>query len=162
MPTLTLTDLAQDGSLCPDWIHVDYEPDTQVVVSSYGQLGHGMADGLTQTINNRLLTIDDFDGFYSVTDAQAEFEHLASEWKRETAHLSSLTMIVEHHAYQEIIGMGKEAIPMILRDLTGPQAQWFWALRAITRESPVRPEDRGDIEAMTVAWLDWGKNRRYI
>ena len=51
---------------------------------------------------------------------------------------------------------------MILRDLEDSQAQWFRALRSIARESPVRHEDRGDIQAMTAAWLDWGKNRRYI
>ena len=58
--------------------------------------------------------------------------------------------------------MGKEAIPFILRDLEHSRAQWFWALRSIARESPVRPEDRGDVWAMTDAWLNWGKEHRYI
>ena len=98
----------------------------------------------------------------NVTDAQAEFERLAVEWKQGTAHLSSLSMIAEHRAYQEIIGMGKEVIPLILRDLQDSHAQWFWALRSIARESPVRPEDRGDVHAMTIAWLDWGRDRHYI
>ena len=71
-------------------------------------------------------------------------------------------MIAEHRAYQEIIGMGKEAIPLILRDLKETHAPWFWALRSIARENPVRPEDRGDVDAMTAAWLDWGKRRLYI
>ena len=53
-------------------------------------------------------------------------------------------MIAEHRAYQEIIGNGgKKAIPLILEDLKEAQAQWFWALRSIARESPVRPEERG-------------------
>ena len=98
----------------------------------------------------------------TVTDTQARFERLAAEWKHETAHLSSPSMIAEHRAYQEIIGMGKEAIPLILRGLEGSQAQWFWALRSIARESPVRPEDRGDVHAMMIAWLDWGRDCRYI
>ena len=58
--------------------------------------------------------------------------------------------------------MGKEAIPLILQDLEESQAQWFWALRSIARESPVRPVDRGDVDAMTAAWMCWGKSRRYI
>ncbi len=58
--------------------------------------------------------------------------------------------------------MGKEAIPLILRDLEETRAQWFWALSSIAGESPIRPEDRGDVDAMTAAWLDWGKRRRYI
>ena len=98
----------------------------------------------------------------SLSRKEAEFERLALEWKSETAHLSSPGAIAEHRAYQEIIGMGKEVIPFILRDLEDCRAQWFWALRSITRESPVRPQDRGDVRAMTDAWLSWGKNRRYI
>ena len=98
----------------------------------------------------------------TVTDTRARFERLAAEWKHETAHLSSLSMIAEHRAYQEIMGMGMEAIPLILRDLKDSHAQWFWALRSITGESPVRPEDRGNVQAMTIAWLDWGRDRRYI
>ena len=96
------------------------------------------------------------------TDTRARFERLAAEWKHDTAHQSSPSVIAEHRAYQEIIDMGKDAIPLILRDLEDSHAQWFRALRSIARESPVRPEDRGDIHAMTAAWLDWGKDRQYI
>ena len=71
-------------------------------------------------------------------------------------------MIASHPAYQKIIGMGQEAIPLILQDLKATKAQWFWALRSIAGESPIRPQDRGDIDAMTDAWLAWGKRRRYI
>ena len=95
-------------------------------------------------------------------EARAAFDRLASEWQRETAHLSSPTAIAEHHAYRKIIDMGEDAIPWILRDLEATHSQWFWALRCIAGESPVRPEDRGNIEAMTATWLDWGKRRRYI
>ena len=98
----------------------------------------------------------------AATELKTEFEQRATKWKQDTAHLSSPSMIAEHRAYQEIIGMGKEAIPMILRDLEETRAPWFWALDSITGESPVRPEDRGDVDAMTAAWLDWGKRRRYI
>ena len=95
-------------------------------------------------------------------EARAAFDLLASEWKRDTVHLSSSTMMAEHHAYQKIIGMGEDAIPWILRDLEATHAQWFAALRAITKENPVRNEDRGNIQAMTDAWVSWGKNRQYI
>ncbi len=58
--------------------------------------------------------------------------------------------------------MGKYAIPLILHDLGQTKAQWFLALRSIARESPVEPKDRGDVDAMTNAWLDWGRKYRYI
>lgn len=102
------------------------------------------------------------DSVGTTTDIEADFERLAAEWKQETAHLSSVVAIAEHRAYQEIIAMGNEAIPFILRDLKESPAQWFWALRSIAGESPVHPEDRGDIDAMTAAWLDWGVRNLYI
>ena len=102
------------------------------------------------------------DSVGTATEIEAEFERLATEWKQETAHLSSMVTIAEHRAYQEIIGMGKDAIPFILRDLEVSPSQWFWALRSMAEESPVRPEDRGDVDAMTAAWLDWGRRNLYI
>ena len=102
------------------------------------------------------------DSVGTATGIEAEFERLATEWKQETAHLSSMVTIAEHRAYQEIIGMGRDAIPFILRDLEVSPSQWFWALRAIAGESPVRPEDRGDVDAMTAAWFDWGRRNFYI
>ena len=95
-------------------------------------------------------------------ETQKLFEQLAAKWKQETAHLSSPPAIAEHPAYQEIIGMGEKAIPLILRDLQETRDQWFWALRSITGESPIRPEDRGNIDAMANTWVDWGIQRRYI
>ncbi len=93
---------------------------------------------------------------------QADFDRLADELKSETAHLSSAAMIAGHRAFQEIIGMGQAVIPLILRDLEHAPTHWFLALRAITRESPVQPEDRGNVRAMSAAWISWGERRRYI
>lgn len=102
------------------------------------------------------------DSVGTATTIEAEFQRLATEWKQETAHLSSSVMIAEHRAYKEIIEMGEDAIPFILRDLEESPSQWFWALRSIAKESPVRPENRGDVDAMTAAWLDWGRRHLYV
>ena len=99
---------------------------------------------------------------HPITQTQEEFDTLALEWKQETAHLSSPSVIAGHPAYQKIIEMGQEAIPLILQDLKESKAHWFWALRVTARESPIRPEDRGDVDAITDAWLDWGRRHRYI
>ena len=161
---MTLMPTKQDGSPAREWIEVGSKLEISVVPSWGGQIGQGTFDSLTDNIQDYLVR----EGFFESEDVrasaetQAEFEQLAAEWKQETAHLSSPNMIAEHRAYQEIIGMGQEAIPLILRDLQQTQAQWFWALRSIARESPIQPEDRGDVDAMTVAWLDWGKRHRYI
>ena len=117
---------------------------------------------LLLTTANDLTASSDVGGAAHGEGPRAEFEQLAAEWKQETAHLSSVSVIAQHPAYQQIIGMGKEAIPLILQDLRETRAQWFWALRSIARESPVNPEDRGDVDAMTDAWLEWGRRSQHI
>ena|SRR5579862_5310449 len=90
------------------------------------------------------------------------FAALAARWFKETAALSSVSQIAMHPAYQEIIGMGPDAVPLILHELQQKPGHWFWALRAITGEDPVLPEQRGKIREMTAAWLQWGKERGYL
>lgn len=67
-----------------------------------------------------------------------------------------------HPAYQQIIGMGPDALPLILRDLADEPAPWFWALRAITGEDPVPEAERGDVDRMVEAWLSWGMRRNLL
>ena len=93
---------------------------------------------------------------------RAEFDRLAAQWKHDTRFHSSSTIIEEHPAYQAIIAMGQDAIPLILADLQQSMDHWFMALRSITGESPVRYEDRGKVSAMTESWLLWGRQHGYI
>ena len=88
---------------------------------------------------------------------QREFIRLAVQWRRETLAMSSLTDMVLHPAYYQIIGMGPVALPWILNELKQGGGHWFLALRAITRENPVAPEERGKVKKMAEAWLKWGE-----
>jgi len=73
-----------------------------------------------------------------VADPRSDkFEQLASAWERETKHLSSLTQIVLNPHYQQIIGMGDQAIPFIFDRLSISPGHWFWALSAITGATSV-------------------------
>ena len=95
-------------------------------------------------------------------DVAARFLELAKQWRAETAPLSSLTDISMHPCYQQIIGLGPQAVPLLLMELEKEPEHWFWALKAITGIDPVHPEDRGRIERMTEAWLAWGKEEGLI
>ena len=90
------------------------------------------------------------------------FHRLKEKWDAETAFLSSVSDIVMHPAYQQIIGMGPAAIPFILREMSVKQGQWFWALKSVTNEDPVKSEHRGIVAEMSRAWLQWGKKRGFI
>ncbi len=91
-----------------------------------------------------------------------KFQELKAIWNADTAILSSITEIAMHPAYQQIIGMGRSAVPLILEEMNEKPGHWFWALKSITGEDPVLPEQRGRIKEMTKEWLSWGKEQGYI
>ena len=98
----------------------------------------------------------------SMQDHSTRFETLADEWARATRFQSSSTEIAMHPAYQQIIGMGPTALPLILDRLSRRTEHWFWALAAISGEDPVDPADAGKVEAMAESWLRWGRSRGLI
>jgi hypothetical protein len=96
------------------------------------------------------------------TSLARQFQTLATQWKGATAFLSSTTAMVTHPAYEAIIALGPPVVPLLLQELEREPAHWFEALKAITGEDPVSPEDWGKIPKMTAAWLAWGRNRGLI
>jgi hypothetical protein len=90
------------------------------------------------------------------------FNRLVAQWRDETQILSSTTSKAMHPAYQQIIGLGPEALPLILKELSERPSHWFWALKSITGEDPVPPADAGNIRQMAQAWLRWGREHGYL
>mgnify|MGYP001616955665 CR=1 FL=1 len=101
-------------------------------------------------------------GFEEADEIREAFVELADQWHAETGHLSSTTQIAMHPAYQRIIGMGQEAVPLILNDLRAKGGHWYWALSAITDASPVPLSAAGNMRAVRDAWLDWGRQRGFL
>ena len=97
-----------------------------------------------------------------VEDGQLEtdFHALAQEWAKQTMFTSSTTDIVLHPAYQRIIGLGKPALPLILRELATEPNHWFWALQCISGENPAA--GLTDFDEAVEVWLSWGSERGYF
>ncbi|MDE2840876.1 MAG: N-6 DNA methylase [Chloroflexota bacterium] len=89
------------------------------------------------------------------------FYRLAAEW-RESREPGDTHQMALHMAYQRIIGLGKPAVPFILRELKRNPDHWFWALNAITGEDPVPQNAQGELGRMTEAWLEWGREEGYV
>lgn len=97
----------------------------------------------------------------SVEDAlEAEFRKLAAQWRKETGMISMLHRKVLHPAYQRIIGMGKEALPLILQELEDRGGHWLWALSAISGIDAATPDQ--NLKQATESWLQWGRDNGYI
>ena len=93
---------------------------------------------------------------------EQKFRRLASQWKQDTAILSTADQICMHSAYQQIIGLGPAALPLILRELQREVDHWFWALYSITGADPIPEESRGNMREMAQVWLEWGRERGLI
>src|SRR5580765_8141568 len=65
-------------------------------------------------------------------DPVHRFYSLFSSWKNDVRVLSDIDAVCTHPAYQQIIGMGLSALPMIFAELEKNPDDWFWALKAIT------------------------------
>src|SRR3954463_8713158 len=90
------------------------------------------------------------------------FQRLLAEWKERSRHLSNLAQMAMLRSYQKIIGMGQDAVPLILEELQREPDWWFWALEVIADENPVPPEAAGKVDDMARAWIDWGRARGYL
>jgi hypothetical protein len=96
------------------------------------------------------------------SDLETTFLGLAKKWKNDTRNQSSISSVVMHAAYLDIIGLGESALPFILRDLQKENNHWFVALRAIAKTSPIKSEDAGKMKNMREAWLKWGMDNGYL
>ena len=90
------------------------------------------------------------------------FTELADQWEIETVFLSSSGQAGKHPAYQEIIGMGNQAVPWILERMQAERGHWDLALGDITGANPVKRSDWGNIAAIQASWLEWGEANGYI
>ena len=88
---------------------------------------------------------------------EQRFRQLVEAWQSDCPPSSRVTEIVMHPAYQQIIGLGQPAIPLLLAELENNLDHWFWALTAITGANPVPLESRGKLKEMAQAWLEWGR-----
>lgn len=118
------------------------------------------------TINEKLIIASQGRVFYMdikpiSPSLEKKFANLKEQWYKDTLFLSSISLMQEHPAYQEILSMGTDAIPLILRELANGSGYWYPALKTITSHDPVASKDRGRVKIMTQSWLQWGKEQGY-
>lgn len=97
----------------------------------------------------------------ALTGVEEQFRRLAAAWQEAVAHHSSTTLRNNHPAYREIIGLGPDVVPLLLRDMEENHTHWFGALREITGASPIPKPAAGNIPKMVEAWLCWAKDNGY-
>jgi len=136
-------------AVCPE---ETFESESQVGVSKDSRIA---SEQFLATIKHLHSTIS------SEVGIEERFNYLAALWETEVQNISSATEMAMHPAYQQIIGMGKQIIPLLLLRLAIQPHHWFWALRAITGENPVDSTQAGKVKAMAEVWLKWGRKHGY-
>jgi hypothetical protein len=124
-----------------------------------------IASGCENDSNNHPVTLTSVNAQWKAGELQHKFDELALQWRNERGARASVADMAMLPAYQKIIGMGKDAIPMILTELKAEghaPDHWFWALAAITQENPVPPKSRGKMVEMANAWLEWGQKEGHV
>ena len=85
------------------------------------------------------------------------FLELKERWRQETAFISSPKDLFSHPAYQQIIGLGPQAVPLVLSALQAEPGLWLWALRAMTGANPIPDGFDGGTQQIAELWLDWAR-----
>lgn len=115
--------------------------------------------GLVQS--NFIEAIQHFRETTTTETLEQKFKRMSVNWKEDNKFSSRSSLLLSNIYYLDIIAMGKDALPYIFEDLKRGPNHWFIALAIITGANPVSEESKGDILAMTEAWISWGKEHGY-
>jgi hypothetical protein len=89
-----------------------------------------------------------------------QFGPLADTWEEETAFTSGVKDMVVNQNYQDLIGMGHPALPLMFERLQDSPTRWILALRAVVGHD-VAGDAKTSAEAVS-RWRDWGHANGYI
>jgi hypothetical protein len=100
-------------------------------------------------------------GIYRVTEPDYVdiFYSRLHRWMSETYFSSSIAEIERHPDYIAIVAMGRHAIPLIISELRKSPSLLVFAAQSITGETPYLKCERGNIKAMTNAWISWSERQ---
>ncbi len=135
-----------------DWAHADPFDVGPLHLASKAKLAHFLLRGKSsQALKPSPL--------YEQSELERTFHANAEKWRKETGMFASIAQRAMHPSYLRIIGLGRQAIPLLLEELRERPDHWFWALRAVAGEDPVVAGS--DFDEAVEAWLRWGREHGY-
>ena len=91
------------------------------------------------------------------------FRRRLEAWKaRVPTSSSNVAKMFQRPEYRAVVGLGSEAIPLLLNELRREPDYWFAALQELTGAQPVPKSAYGNLYEMTEAWLRWGREHDHI
>ncbi|MGH7136456.1 MAG: hypothetical protein ACREHD_12005 [Pirellulales bacterium] len=148
-------------------VAINLPPDVEHVVREHAaRSGQDVTTFVLQAVEEKVAKAKAPDGAGSANEVESPLEKkflaLAAIWRYSAGPASSVTQLVAHPAYLQIIGLGRPVLPYLFRELARQPDHWFDALAAITGDDPIPMEAEGNISAMSDAWLTWGRSHGYL
>ena len=77
--------------------------------------------------------------------------------------MSSWSQKSDHEAYRQILALGPEVVPDILRWIQqGGAGHWGQALTLLAGERPEKVQAAKTLPEARQAWIDWGLSRNFL
>ena len=89
------------------------------------------------------------------------FREYYDRWYNETKYLSSSKMFENKH-YRDIISLGINVVPSIIKKLKEEPVHLFEALVEITGHDPIPESHWGDTEQMALDWVKWWEEKNRV
>lgn len=135
--TLEALEWTDDTDASYEWDHILYRTADIIYETSGSMLLFASRDSLS----------------HPPPSLRKKFRRLAQQWSHDTVFYSSSHDIVMHWAYQQVIGLGSQVVPLIYKEMIAGRLHWTWALSAILGEDPAAdtdsPRDATDV------WIRW-------
>lgn len=90
----------------------------------------------------------------------ARFEELADRWEDETGHFSSPLRKTKHPCFADMLQIGGNIIPWVMKRLRARTVFWYLILERIGSDPP-RIDAAGDMNKLRRLWLEWGRKNGY-
>jgi predicted RNA methylase len=141
------------------------------VVKRLAEMGRDMTEGWFPNINELDeavascygVSAAEFENARPIMDEKERketFARLARRCRREAGVLSNPEQIAAYPAYQQIVRMGKPAVPYIVRAMQREDGDfWFAAMRAITGEEPQDFRTADNVNTAVEMWASLAQER---
>lgn len=95
---------------------------------------------------------------------EEQFNTLRDEWIKDVMfHTKDPQFCHRNKFYKQIMELGPDVVPLILKEMKRRRGWWFCALESLTGTNPVPENDYyKSIKKMTTIWLEWGKKEGYV
>jgi hypothetical protein len=90
-------------------------------------------------------------------DFVQRFYSLLNIWRSDTAFFSDPDLIVAHPAFQALVELAGDIVPLAIEDLRARPSNLVWVLDDAIGEVEYPRDIIGDLVAMSNAWIDWAE-----